>query len=180
MIRSGSRFTRIPLVLAVALLAAACPSGDVANNGNDEGPGNRFEAVLAPVGPSGVTGTAAVALDDATVQVTVTASGLEPGTRISQHVNTWWDCTTIGRVLVNLDTLLTVPGEGPPRGDDYPRVDEQGGLAYQATRSVAELTEALHTYRGMLFEELDLENRTIFIRDDAHRPIACGELEPAD
>lgn len=171
------RFTGALAVLITALALAGCPDQDVSA---DPDPSQRFEAALAPVGASGVTGTANIELDESNFSVEVSAVGLEPGTRISQHLNTWWDCTTIGRVLVNLDTLLTVPGEGPPRGDDYPLVDEQGRVSYRATRPVAELAEALHSYRGMLFVELDLDNRTIYLRDDGHRPIACGELSAVD
>jgi hypothetical protein len=174
----GSRRLAGPLaVLIIALALAGCPDQDVTD---DPDRSQRFEATLAPVGASGVTGSANIELGELSFSVEVGADGLEPGTRISQHINTWWDCTTIGRVLVNLDTLLTVPGEGPPRGDDYPLVDEQGRISYRATRPVAELSEALHAYRGMLLIELDLGNRTIYLRDDGHRPIACGELSAVD
>jgi hypothetical protein len=163
------------LALAAVLALAGCDGSDRRADGH-----YRFETELRPVGASSVTGRVVIDVDEHRFGVQVVASGLEPGTRISQHLNTWWDCERIGRVLVNLDTLLTVPGEGPPRGDDYPLVDEDGTLSYTATRPVTELADALHSFRGMSFSDIDLENRTVYLRDDGHRPIACGVLRESD
>lgn len=167
------------MALTVTLVLAGCADSDGTDDHRGAHAGKRFEAELGPVGASGVTGTAVIRLDEESFAVDISATGLEPGAGMSQHINSWWDCTTIGRILVNLDTLLTVPGEGPARGDDYPRVDEDGRLTYAATRPVAEVAEMLHEYRGMILDELDLENRTVLLRDDGHRPIACGEIRPA-
>lgn len=161
--------------LAAALVLAGCPDRDAAQD-TAEDTGDRFEARIQGLGQDPIQGVVRIEVRDGEFAVDLAVSGLEPEAAVTQHIYSWWDCTTIGRIVVNLDTLLTVPGEGPPRGEAYPRADAEGRVEFTATRPVAEMEEVLNRYRGMFFAELDLGNRTIFVRDEGHRPIACGEL----
>jgi hypothetical protein len=170
---TGRGLALLPLVGALTL--AACPDrGTLPESREDRGP--VYQAAIRGLGEIPVTGSVRLEVGEDAIRAAVAFTGLEPGEAVAQHVYAWWDCTTIARIVINLDTLLTIPGEGPPRGEAYPRADAEGRLEFTATRPLADFAGALRQYRGMLVEELDLGNRTVFLRDEGHRPIACGEL----
>jgi hypothetical protein len=170
----------VPLLpLAAALVLAGCPDRGGAPAGAERG-APIFEAELRGLEDPAIHGTVRLELGADTFTARVDIVGLDPDAAVTQHVYSWWDCTTIGRIVINLDTLLTVPGEGPPQGEAYPRAGADGRLAFQVSRPTEELAGAILEYRAMLFEELDLGNRTVFLRDEGHRPVACGEIRRSE
>jgi hypothetical protein len=165
--------------LAAALLLAGCPDrGDAPGEAETRAPS--YEAQVYGLDGPTIQGSVRIDPGEDTFSATIDIVGLEPGQVVSQHVYSWWDCTTIGRIVVNLDTLLTVPGEGPPQGEAYPRAGHDGRLSFQVSRPTEELASAILEYRAMLFEELDLGNRTVFLRDEGYRAIACGEFRRSE
>jgi hypothetical protein len=139
-----------------------------------------YLAELTPMAGSAVTGVATVEVGRAEVRVTVSAAGLEPGASVPQHVHSWGVCDRDGRAVLNLDSALTSPGEGDVRGPAYPLADAAGRVDYAASRPIAELAAALYEHRGMLFQELNFDNRTVVLFDEDLQRLACGELHPME
>jgi hypothetical protein len=139
-----------------------------------------YRAELTPMAGSGVTGVATVEVGRAEVRVTVSAAGLDPGTSVPQHIHSWGVCDREGRAVLNLDSGLTSPGEGEVRGPAYPLADAAGRVDYAASRRIAELAAALYEHRGMLFQELNFDSRTVVLFDGDLQRLACGELYPME
>lgn len=166
-----------------------------------EQPQEVYEARLEAQDGSGVTGTATFTVQDNELQVTVAATGLQPNTRIPQHIHMNSSCDDAGGIMLNLDDGLTAPGEGEPRGDAYPETDDQGTLQYEASRSLDELRQHLSehggaqsdtmagaeadtmtgmqtdTMGGAGAEMLDLGNRVVSLHGENMQPISCGPLD---
>jgi hypothetical protein len=173
MFRTSRAVLGAGLIGVGVVLLGGCPSYDTAA---DAEPVARYEARLQPVGQSQATGTVVLELGERELKASVSATGLEPGESVPQHVSSWRDCDLVGRAVLNLDRGLTSAGEAPLRGDAFPNADGAGALEYEARRPVSELVEALREYRGMLLEELALDNRTVILHDPLLRPVACGAL----
>jgi hypothetical protein len=139
-----------------------------------------YHAELTPMAGSGVAGVATVEVGRTEVRVTVSATGLEPGASVPQHVHSWDVCDREGRTVLNLDSGLTSPGEGEVRGPAYPLADGAGQVDYAASRPIAELAAALYEHRGMLFQELSFDSRTVVLFDEDLQRLACGELHPVE
>ena len=105
--------------------------------------GEMYEARLEPRAGSGVEGTATFTLENGELMVTIAATGLEPSTRVPQHIHMNATCDDAGGIALNLDDQLSLPNDGEPRGDAYPQSDDGGTLRYEARRSVDELRMAL-------------------------------------
>lgn len=136
-----------------------------------------YEARLAAVGGSGVSGTATVTLEGDEVQVTVAATGVEPGTRVPMHIHMNATCEDAGGIFLNLDDGLSAAGEGEARGDAYPQASDEGQLRLEASRSLSELRTAMGQGAG---DMLDLGNRVINLHGADMQAIACGALERMD
>lgn len=153
-----------------------------------------YEARLEAVDGSGVSGTATVTVEGDEVQVTVAATGLEPGTRVPMHIHMNATCDDAGGIFLNLDDGLSAPGEGEARGDAYPEASEEGALRLEASRSLTELRTAMgqgaeaataeadtgRTQTGMSMDMLELGNRVINLHGADMQAISCGALERMD
>lgn len=167
-------------------------------------PQDVYEARLEGQDGSEVSGTATFMVEDNELRVTVAATGLEPNTRIPQHIHMNSSCEDAGGIMLNLDDGLTAPGEGEPGGDAYPETDDEGRLQYEASRSLDELGEHLREHGGAESdtmaeaeadtmtgmetdpmdgagaEMLDLGNRVVTLHGEDMQPVSCGALERAD
>lgn len=165
-----------------------------------------YEARLEALDGSGVTGAATFTWQDDELQVTVAATGLDPETRVPQHVHMNATCEDAGGILLNLDNELSAPNDGEPRGDAYPESSAQGDLRFEANRSMDELRTALQenaeadtaadatqadtgqagttgTATGRsaagqaVMDTLNLGERVVNLHGEDMQPIACGPLE---
>lgn len=153
-----------------------------------------YEATIEGVNGQDITGRATVTVRDDELQVVVAATGLEPDTRVPQHIHVNATCDDAGGILLNLDDGLTGPNEGEPRGDAYPETDSDGRLEYEASRSLEDLRTAVQqdaqqatadtAQAGQQPEgttsraaQMDLGNRVVNIHGPDMQPIACGALE---
>jgi hypothetical protein len=175
--RGASTSLRLALVAVAAGAVAGCPAE---SPGPDAQPPLLFEAVLQPVGAARVSGTASLELGEQALRATVSARGLTAGASVPQHVLSSDNCLAMGRSVLNLDDGLSVPGEAPRWGEDYPRADADGRLDYQATRPVQALVASLGNYRGMTLHDLNLGSRTVVLHDEDMNPVACGDLVRTD
>lgn len=181
--------------LTAALLAlVACQQGDsplpsspqtLAPAGQGSA-GMLFQARLAP--PSGGQGHGMLLLQISGGQLSakVRATGLEPLAVIPQHLHLNPSCAVGGGILLNLDAGLTVPGEGPSTGPAYPTANSGGAVQYDATRSLADLIDAvnLHQSAGVstveeLLAWLNLEERNMHTHQPVapFTPVACGPID---
>jgi hypothetical protein len=144
--RASTSLPRLAILAAAAGVVAGCPAE---SPGPDAQPAQLFEAVLQPVGASRVSGTASLELGEQALRATLSARGLAAGASVPQHVLASDNCLAMGRSVLNLDAGLSVPGEAPLWGEDYPRADDDGRLDYEATRPIQALVAALGHYRGM-------------------------------
>lgn len=140
-------------------------------------PPETYEARLEERNGSGVTGTATFTMEGDELQVTIAATGLDPNTRVPQHIHTNASCDDAGGILLNLDSDLSAAGEAEPRGDAYPEVDDEGRLTYEASRSVEDLRTAMGDQAAAGEDALDLTNRVVNIHGEDMQPISCGEIE---
>jgi hypothetical protein len=168
---------RLALLAAGAGMLAACPGQEQMA---EVEPIQLFQADLQPVGASGVSGTASLELWEQELRAAVSARGLEAGTSVPQHVLSSDDCNAFGRSVLNLDARITAPGEGDLWGETYPYASGDGSLDYEASRPIKALVSALHEYRGMTLNQLNLGSRTVVLQDESRRPVACGELESVE
>lgn len=185
--RSLQLVPRLMLISATAVMLAACPDPAPEEDWPPDAPPadppveevrQVYEAQLQEVDGSGVTGSATIEVDGDEIRVTVMATGLNPDTEVPQHIHMNADCASPGGILLNLDSNLTVPGEGPPQGEDYPQTDGDGGLDYEAARSLDDLGSAAQEHGAPGVDELDLGNRVVNLHAADMRPVACGPLEP--
>jgi hypothetical protein len=142
---------------------------------------------LAAVPGSRAQGQALIEIVGGHLTVSVHAAGLEPLHPTPQHVHVNPTCNPGGGILINLDANLTVAGEGPGVGANYPVTNSGGVLNYYASRSLADLVTAVNTHFGAnlgsveeLLTWLDLDNRNIHIHVPVGPPfpaVNCGELE---
>ena len=117
----------------------------------------------------------------------VHAAGLEPLQHIPQHIHLNPTCNPGGGILINLDDRLTVAGEAPGVGPAYPRANAGGVVNYEASRTLADLLNAVNTFQGAnlatveeLLAWLDLENRNAHMHVAFGPPfpaVNCGEIE---
>lgn len=177
---------RLLLLGATAMIFAACPAPEPEDRPVTEAPPadptpevtrEVYEAQLREVDGSGVTGTVTIVMDDSEMRVTVRATGLLPDTEVPQHIHANATCDSPGGTLLNLDNMLALANEGAPRGEDYPRSDGDGALAYERARPLDDLRDAAREHDGPGVEELDLGNRVVTLHAADMRPVACGQLE---
>lgn len=181
--------------LCVALLAlVACQQPDsslptspqtLAPAGQGSAP-IRFQAHLAP--PSGGVGHGVLLIEisEGLLSVKVRATGLEPLAVIPQHIHVNPTCAVGGGILLNLDAGLTVPIEGPSTGPAYPTANRGGVLQYDASRSLADLIDAVNEHQSAgvstveeLLDWLNLEERNIHTHQPVapFTPVACGPID---
>lgn len=158
-----------------------------------------YEARIQSVNNSGVTGTATVTVEDDRLQITVAATGLEPNTRVPQHIHMNASCDDAGGIWLNLDDELSLPGDGEAQGDAYPETDDEGRLRYEASRSLEDLRTALggiHAAEGQdtvragtsgqsqMGSEgaaaFDLGNRVVSLHGPNMQAVGCGPLDRMD
>lgn len=140
-------------------------------------PQETYEARLEERNGSGVTGTATFTIEGDELQVTVAATGLDPETRVPQHIHTNGSCDDAGGILLNLDSDLSAAGEAEPRGDAYPQADDEGRIQWEATRSIEDIRPAMGDQATAGEDALDLTNRVVNLHGQDMQPIACGEIE---
>lgn len=188
MIRRSRILPGLALAAATALTLAACemegePDDDATLDRQIEQPDAGvqpeaiYEARLEALGGSDASGTATFTHQNDQIQVTVAATGLEPNTRVPQHIHMNASCDDAGGIVLNLDEDLSAPNEGEPRGDAYPESDDEGRLQFEASRSMEELRTALQTAGGEDADGLDLGNRVVNLHAPDMQAIACGPLE---
>jgi hypothetical protein len=117
----------------------------------------------------------------------VRATGVAATENIPQHIHLNPGCDPGGSVLLNLDTGLTVPGEGQGVGASYPVASRAGVLHFEASRPLDDLRSALNTWGGTSLDDtaallafLDLEERNIHMHVAFGPPfpaVTCGALE---
>ena len=143
-------------------------------------------ARLAAQGNSHSNGIVLIEIVGGDLTVSLHAGGLEPLHIIPQHLHVNPTCNPGGGILLNLDANLTVPGEGPGVGPDYPVSNHGGVVNYHASRSLTDLLAAVNTYQGAgltsveaLLAWLDLEDRNTHMHTpDAPFPaITCGAID---
>lgn len=151
-----------------------------------------YTAQLEALAESGVEGTATFTIENDEVVVTVAATGLEPNTRVPQHIHLNATCEDAGGIALNLDDALSLPNDGEPRGDAYPQSDDQGNLQYEARRSVGELRTALAGTGAEAAPSdteaawdtgasgLDLTGYVVNLHGADMSAIACGPIETMD
>lgn len=140
-------------------------------------PEETYEARLEERNGSGVTGTATFTMEGDELQITIAATGLDPNTRVPQHIHLNASCDDAGGILLNLDGDLSAAGEAEPSGDAYPETGDDGRLTYEASRSVEDLRTALGDQAAAGEDALDLTNRVVNLHGQDMQPIACGEIE---
>lgn len=136
-----------------------------------------YEARLQALQGSGVSGTAVLTQRNDQLEVTVAATGLDPSTRVPQHIHLNASCDNSGGILLNLDQDLSLPDQGQPQGEAYPQTDDQGRLQYTASRSLQELRTGLTGSGGASADSLDLANRVVKLHDPDMQSISCGPLD---
>lgn len=145
-----------------------------------------FQAKLAPVSGGPGQGVLLVEITGGRLTAKVRATGLEPLAVIPQHIHVNPTCNPGGGILVNLDADLTVAGEGPGVGNAYPRANAGGVVRYDASRSLANLIDAVNEHQSAgvatvdeLLDWLDLENRNMHTHQPVapFTPVACGPIE---
>lgn len=136
-----------------------------------------YEARLEERNGSGVTGTATLTMEGDELQVTIAATGLDPDTRVPQHIHMNASCDDAGGILLNLDDDLSAAGESEPSGDAYPEADDEGRLTYEASRSADDMRTAMGDQAAAGEDALDLTNRVVNLHGEDMQPIACGEIE---
>jgi hypothetical protein len=166
---------------SLILIVAACPPPEPEPEPPpvEPPPEVTWEAQLQEIEGSGVTGIARLVRNAEQFRVIISATGLDPGASVPQHVHIEPTCEPAGGILINLDETLTVGGEGPPSEAAYPQADGLGDLEYEASRSLQELESALQAHHGMGIEQLELGNRNVNLHAPDLPPLACGELEEA-
>lgn len=157
-----------------------------------------YEANLEEANGSGVTGAATITVENEELRVTVAATGVEPNTRVPQHIHVNATCDEAGGILLNLDDDLSAPNDGDPRGDAYPETDDQGSLRFEGTRSIAELRTAIgeedadtagqadtarqpdtaNVGARSGADSFDFGNRVVKLHGPDMQSIACGPLDP--
>lgn len=188
---------RLPLsaLSAVLLALVACQRPDSSLPSSPEGiasaqdgsAGLRFQAKLAPTTPGQGHGVLQLEIADGQLTVKVRANGLEPRDTIPQHIHQSSTCGVVGDpILLNLDAGLTVAGEGPGVGPDYPTANAGGVIQYDASRSLADLIDAVNEFQSagvstveQLLEWLDLEDRNMHTHQPVSpfTPVACGPID---
>lgn len=151
-----------------------------------------YEARIEGVEGSDATGTATLTVENDELQITVAMTGLDPNTRVPQHIHVNSSCDNAGGIYLNLDDELSTPEDGVAAGDAYPETDDEGALRYEASRSLDDLRTALSeadtaqsdtarvNTRGQGAAEFDLGNRVVNLHGPDMQPIACGELGEMD
>ena len=140
-----------------------------------------YQVRLAAQGDSHATGVVLIEVVGGELIVRVHAAGVEPSARIPQHIHLNPTCNPGGGILLNLDQNLTVAGEAPSTGANYPLANRGGVVNYEARRSLADLITAVQTRfpaAGVQTEDdllafLNLEER------NAHMHVAFGPPFPA-
>jgi hypothetical protein len=172
-------------------LTAAASHGDVALAQAPYAPGaastrELYQVRLAPMNGSSDHGIVKIEVAGGYLVVTVHAEGLDPLQHIPQHIHVNPTCANGGAVLISLNAHLTVAGEAPPTGDDFPVANRAGVVNYQASRSLADLLTAANTFLGAhvasvdeLVSWLDLDNRNVHMHASTapFTPMTCGEME---
>ncbi len=158
-----------------------------------------YEAQIEGVEGTDATGTATLTVENDELQVTVAVTGLDPNTRVPQHIHINSSCDDAGGIYLNLDDELSTPEDGQAAGDAFPETNDEGTLRYEATRSLNDLRTALGqadtaqsdtaqqtdtaqtnvpgTGMDQGAAEFDLGNRVVNLHGPDMQPIACGELE---
>lgn len=145
-----------------------------------------YQVRLAPLNGSSDHGIVKIEIAGGYLVVTVHAEGLDPAQHIPQHIHVNPTCADGGAVLISLNAHLTVAGEAPPVGDDFPVANGAGVVNYQASRPLADLLTAANTYLGTnlasvdeLLAWLDLGNRNVHMHASTapFTPMTCGEVE---
>jgi hypothetical protein len=145
-----------------------------------------YQVRLAPMNGSSDHGIVKLEIAGGYLVVTVHAEGLDPLQHIPQHIHVNPTCANGGAVLISLNAQLTVAGEAPPTGDDFPVANRAGVVNYQASRPLADLLTAANTYLGTnlasvdeLLAWLDLGNRNVHMHASTapFTPMTCGEME---
>jgi hypothetical protein len=172
-------------------LTAATSSQDVALAQAPYEPGaassrELYQVQLGPMNGSSDHGIVKLEIAGGYLVVTVHAEGLDPSQHTPEHIHVNPTCADGGAVLISLNAHLTVAGEAPPIGDDFPVANGAGVVNFQASRSLADLLTAANTYLGAnlasvdeLVSWLDLGNRNVHMHASAapFTPMTCGELE---
>ncbi len=145
-----------------------------------------FQARLAPMNGSSDHGIVKVEIAGGYLVVTVHAEGLDPSQHIPQHIHVNPTCADGGAVLISLNADLTVAGEAPPTGNDFPVANRAGVVNYQASRPLADLLTAANTFLGAnvasvdeLVNWLNLGSRNVHMHASMapFTPMTCGEME---
>jgi hypothetical protein len=146
-----------------------------------------FQVRLRPENDSRAAGVMLFEVLGGSFTARVHAAGLEPLQHIPQHIHLNPTCNPGGGILINLDEDLTVAGEGPGVGPAYPRANAGGVVNYQASRTLADLLNAVNTFQGAnlateaeLLAWLDLEDRNAHMHVAFGPPfpaVNCGEIE---
>ena len=146
-----------------------------------------YQVRLAAVPGSRAQGQALIEIVGGYLTATVHAAGLAPLHSTPQHIHVNPTCSPGGGILINLDANLTVAGEAPGVGANYPMTNNGGVINYYASRSLTDLLAAVNTYFGAnltsveaLLTWLDLDNRNAHIHVPVGPPfpaVNCGELE---
>lgn len=184
----------LPVLGAAVLLLVACQQADSPLPSSPEGiaaaqngsAGALLQAKLAPATGGRGRGMALLEVRDGQLTAKVRANGLEPLEVIPQHIHVNPVCVPGGNILINLDAGLTVAGEGPGVGPDYPTANNGGVIHYDASRSLADLMDAVNQFQSAnvstveeLLTYLDLENRNIHTHQPVapFTPVACGPID---
>lgn len=167
--------------------AAVNPSTSQAANGGAAADRMLFQVRLQPEGDSRAVGIMHFEVMGGSFTARVHAAGLEPLQHIPQHIHLNPTCNPGGGILINLDENLTIAGEGPGVGLAYPRANAGGVVNYQASRTLADLLNAVNTFQGAnlatvdeLLAWLDLERRNAHMHVAFGPPfpaVNCGEIE---
>jgi hypothetical protein len=184
------------LAAAVACQPDASPvsPGDVTALGSQGKPGDPgaasermfFQARLEPERGSRVRGIVQFEVVGGHFTAKLRATGLEPLQSVPQHIHVNPTCDPAGGILINLDSGLTVAGEGPGFGPAFPQANRGGVVQYRASRSLADLMDAANEFLDAGVETVDeflawlnLASRNVNVHEPPPPPIpsvGCGEI----
>lgn len=160
---------------------AATPSAQADNHSQR----TSYEVRLDPKPGTNARGTVRIGIVGGNLTVSVHATGLAPQRDTPQHIHAAQTCQEGGPVLINLDANLTVFGEAPSVGPDFPTSNPAGIVNYHASRPLSDLLQAVNTHFGMaltsvdeLLGWLDLASRNVHMHapDAPFTPVNCGEV----
>lgn len=145
-----------------------------------------YEVRLDPKPGSDARGFVRIAVVGGNLTVSVHATGLAPGRDTPQHIHAAQTCDEGGPVLINLDAHLTVFGEAPSIGPDFPTANPAGIVDYHASRPLSDLLQAVNTHFGttltsadefLAWLSLDTRNVHMHAPDAPFTPVNCGAVD---